>query len=190
MHRFFSPLLALGVILIFCRSGYPADEPKSGPQPGDFLPGPWRVLNVNGPHDSNPHCLVCEYGLQPVVMVVTRDGSKAMGLLQKLDDAIARHKRIGLKGFAVVLSKEFAKEPNQKEIELSLKKVGSELKNVVLAVDGPTGPDKYNFNKDAEVTVVLYKKLKVEANLAFAKDLTEKEIGDVLAATEKFAQGQ
>jgi hypothetical protein len=36
--------------------------------------------------------------------------------------------------------------------------------------------------------VILYRKLKVVANFAFAKDkLTEKEVADILAATDKLA---
>jgi hypothetical protein len=166
-------------------------ELKSGPQTGEFLPGPFHVLNLNGPHASNPHCLVCEYGLGPVVIVFTRDVSKVAGLLQKLDEAVASHQRAGLKSFAVFLSDNFAKEGNQKTLVQSLDKTAGELKNVVLAVTGPAGPEKYNINKDAEVTVILYKQLKVVGNFAFAKDkLTDKEIGEIMAATEKLAAGR
>lgn len=42
------------------------------------------------------------------------------------------------------------------------------LKNVVLAIDNVAGPKNWNIAKDAEVTVILYNKRKVEANHAFA----------------------
>jgi hypothetical protein len=185
VHRYSKPL-ALVVMLFGSLWAYSQEALKSGPQVGEFLPGPFHPLNLNGPHANNPHCLVCEFSLGPVVLVFTRDVTKVAGLLQKLDDAVARHPVEGLRSFAVVLSDNFAKEENQKEVAGSLGKSAAELKNLILAVAGPAGPENYNINKDAEVTVILYKKLKVVGSFAFAKDkLTDKEIGDILAATEK-----
>jgi hypothetical protein len=163
-------------------------ELKSGPQPGETLPGPFHPYNLNGPFATHPHCLVCEYGLRPVVMVFARDAKKVTGLLQKLDEVVGRRQDVGLKAFAVILSPDFAKEENRKEFVQSLEKAAADLKNVILAVDGPEGPEKYHINKDADVTVILYRKLNVVANFAYAKDkLTDKEIGDILAATDKLA---
>jgi hypothetical protein len=181
--------IALVFVVAVWASGLTfAQELKSGPQPDEMVPGPFHPYNLNGAQAAHPHCLVCEYGLRPVVMIFTRDISKVTGLLQKLDEAVTRHQDTGLKVFAVVLSPDFAKEENKKEVIQSLEKAAADLKNVVLAVDGPDGPEKYQISKDAETTVILYRKLKVVANFAFAKDkLTEKEVADILAATDKLA---
>ena len=56
------------------------------------------------------------------------------------------------------------------------------LKNVVLAIEEPAGPEKYNINRNAEVTVVLYKERVGKANHSFAKGkLTEKDVEMVSA---------
>jgi len=186
----FLAIFALIVLLFGSLLAYSQEAQKSGPQPGEFLPGPFHPLNLNGSHAANLHCLVCEYGLAPVVLVFTRDLSKAAALLQKLDETVAPQQRVGLKSFAVVLSEDFGKEQNQKEVVQAREMNASELKNVVLAVVGPTGPEKYNITKDADVTVILYKKLKVVSNFALAKDkLGEKEIAAILAATQKMVTG-
>ena len=43
------------------------------------------------------------------------------------------------------------------------------IKNTVFAVDNPAGPKEYQIAKEADVTVLLYKKHKVEVNHTFAK---------------------
>jgi hypothetical protein len=126
-----------------------------------------------------------------VVIVFTRDLPKTASLLQKLDEAVDRYRKAGLKSFAVVLSEDFAKEDRQKDVIASLQKTAAELKNVVLAVMGPAGPDKYNLNKDAEVTVLVYKKLQVVANFAYAKGAFNDTAADeILAAAAKVASGR
>src|SRR2546426_1022374 len=85
--RFMLMVLAL-LMMWAARSGAFQAEAKlkSGPQQGQALPGPFHFLNVNGAHAGNPHCLVCEYGLEPVVMVFTRevpDKLKPLGDLLK-----------------------------------------------------------------------------------------------------------
>jgi hypothetical protein len=173
---------------MFVSPAFAAQALKSGPQPGESIPGPFHPVNLNGAHASNPHCLVCEFGMAPVVLVFTRDIGKTGALLEKLDEAIAGRAGSGLKAFAVVLSENFAKPESREEVERSLGKTAAKLKNVILAVMPAAGPEGYNIAKDADITVILYKKLKVVSSFAFAKDqLTDKEIGDILTATDKLA---
>src|SRR5437879_5242718 len=78
-----------------------AEELKSGPQPGESIPGPFHYFNVNGPHASHPHCLVCEFGLRPVVLIFLRESPAAkpqlMNLLQRLDEAVGRYRNAELR---------------------------------------------------------------------------------------------
>ena len=169
-----------------------ADPVKSGPEPGAVLPGPFHPLNINGPYAGNPHCLVCAFGLKPVVMIFARqtpDKDEALGkLLQKLDEATAKHQQAGLRCCAVVLSGDFAREEPRKALvnEFEAWAKTADLKSVVIALDNEAGPEKYHLSKEAGVTVVLYQHLKVVANLASAgAKLTDENARAILAAANK-----
>ena len=70
---------------------------QSGVKVGDVLPGPFDAYNVNGKTaKGRQHCLVCDFGLSPVVMVFAREPAEGkdgplMSLLSKLDDAVGRY---------------------------------------------------------------------------------------------------
>ena len=183
------------VAMIMTLTSYSAElaaaEPlQSGLQPGESIPGPFHYLNINGPHAGKPHCLVCEFGLRPAVLVFVRDvpadKSPLMDLLQKLDEAASRYKNAELRVGVIVLSEDFAKEGARKELIRKLESMAKDLKQVPIAVDGATGPESYKINKDADVTVMLYDRHRVVANFAFAKDkLTEKDVAAIMGAVTK-----
>ena len=55
-----------------------------------------------------------------------------------------------------------------------------------MAIDNPAGPEKYNFSKDADVTVVLYVDHVVKANHTFKKgELNDKAIEMIVADVSK-----
>jgi hypothetical protein len=183
-------LAVLVVVSMSCEVRSAADELKSGPQPGESIPGPFHYLNVNGPHAGNPHCLVCEFGLQPVVLIFVRDiptdKSPITDLFQKLDEAVDRHKNAELRGGVVVLNDDFAKEESRKDLLRKLATASKDLRHVVIAVDSAAGPDQYKISKDADVTVLVYNKHRVVGNFAFAKDkLTDKDVTAIMAAVNK-----
>src|SRR5262249_32505563 len=167
----------------------PKETVKSGPQVGDMIPGPFHVINVNGEHAGNPHCLVCEYGLDPVMAIFARQRSEALkSLLEKADAVLERQRGPRLRGFAVILSDDFVKEESRKKLMKDVAEWATEFKRVVVSIDGPSGPEKYNLNKDADLTVLLYRKHKVFANFAFAKDeFKDTDIEMILAAVDKMA---
>jgi len=163
---------------------------KSGPQPGESIPGPFHDLNINGPHAGNPHCLVCEFGLRPTVLVFVRgvltDKSAATELVRKLDEALDRNKNVELRAGVVILNDDAAKEESRKELVRKLEASTKELKHVLVAVDVAAGPEKYKVNKDADVTVLIYEKHKILANSAFAKDkLTDNDVTSIMATVRK-----
>lgn len=51
-------LLAAGVAGLFLASVAGAAELKSGPQPGETIPGPFHPLNINGAKAGQKNCLV------------------------------------------------------------------------------------------------------------------------------------
>ena len=116
-----------------------ADDVKSGPQPGEAIPGPFHFLNVNGPHASNPHCLVCEFGLRPAVLIFARTPPTDKGplgdLLHKLDEAVDRHKNAELRSGLIVLSDDFTKEDARKQLVRRLEGSTKDLKRVLVAMN-------------------------------------------------------
>jgi hypothetical protein len=162
-----------------------ADGLKSGPQAGRKLPGPFLSLVA---HSEDPSLVgkrndfVEMHGQNPVVLVFARQMTKPLTrLVNKLDAAAAEHKSARLRVVVVLLS-------DDDPLENNLKKYGEEqgIKHVNLAVMEPDGPKSYNLSKEADVTVLLYKRLKVEANHVFRKgELGEAGLESILADVPK-----
>jgi hypothetical protein len=163
---------------------------KSGPQPGDDLPGPFLSLVV---HSGEPDLagkrndFSEQYGQNPVVLVFARKmTSHLTSLVKKLDAEVAERKSAKLRAVLVILSDDDALETN-------LKDYGKEqaIKHVNLAIMEPAGPKLYKLSKDADVTVVIYKRRKVEANHAFRDgELNEKGVEKILADVPKITSDQ
>src|SRR5438874_1839218 len=84
-------------------------------------------------------------------------------LVKKIDQATAKNSDCRMGSFVVFLSADEAIEKKAKDLAEKEK-----LKNTILtSMENPGGPPEYKVAKDAEVTVVLYTKRKVEANYAF-----------------------
>lgn len=86
------------------------DKIVSGPQKNDFLPGAFDAFNVSGTKGKGrQHCLVCEYGLDPVVAIFAREPAEGKDgplthLLTKLDEILPKHQDSYLRSFVVFLS--------------------------------------------------------------------------------------
>lgn len=155
---------------------------KSGLQAGEKIETIFEPLNVNGEHAGEPHCLVCENGLNPVAMIFAREVSEPLvQMIAQLDAQAAKNSKFDMGCFVVFLGDAETLKPKLAEVAKK-----QQLKHVILAIDAPAGPEGFNVSKDADVTVVLYERHKVEANHAFAKDkLTEKSVAAVLADLPK-----
>lgn len=175
---------ALPCVLILMACGEVAAEKRvqSGLQAGEAISTIFEPLNVTGPFAGEPHCLVCENGGNPVAMVFARDVSEPlMRLLAKFDAAAARHPQQELGSFAVFLSEA---ENLPERLKGAAEKHA--LKQVVLAIDQPAGPDGFKVAQDADVTVVLYREYGVKANHAFRKgELTDQAIEKIVADLPK-----
>lgn len=136
---------------------------KSGLQPGEKITHIFEPLNVTGEHAGDPYCLVCENGMSPVAMIFARQMNEGlMDLLTKIDQATEQNRQAQMGSFVVFLS-------DNAGLKAELERVAKErkLKQIVLAIDAPAGPDGFAVAKDAEVTVVLYDRHLVKANHAF-----------------------
>jgi len=156
-----------------------AAELKSGPQVGEALPGPFTPLNINGKAPGEKHCLYCENGQNPVVMIFARNPECPMTqkLIKEVDAVVAKNEGCDMGSFVVFCTDDSKAEAACKNLVETNK-----YKKVVLSIDSPTGPAKYKFAKEADVTVVLYTARKVKANHSFkAGELNADNISKVLA---------
>ena len=191
-------LLTLTLALPLAADKDDKPAPKSdkaldaGLRPGkDEIGGPFRPYNVTGKekYRGKFHCLVSEHGLDPVVLVFVRGvepGDFVVDLLQKLDALAAKSERLRLAVVAVFLSddvKDLVKDDAKREEAAGkvMEKVGK-IEHVAAAVDVAADvKDAYKLNDDADVTVMLYNKFRVETNRAFAPGtLDEAAVGSVV----------
>ena len=106
-----------------------------------------------------------------------------MTSLVKKVDAASKEKKV--KSFVVLLNDE---EKLPEQLKSLAEKEG--IKTTVFSVDNPAGPKGYNINKNAEVTVLLYKGQKVEANHAYGKgQLNAQAITAIVNDISKIAPG-
>lgn len=155
-----------------------AAELKSGPQAGERVPGPFHPLNINGEDAGQKACLYCKHGPNPVAVVFARctDCDMVAKLLKKLDAATVQNTKHEMGSFAVFLT-----DDDTAEQKLKAMAKNQDLKALVVAIDNPAGPAKYNINKDADVTVILYTEHKVKVNHAFKKgELTDAKIDTII----------
>lgn len=119
-----------------------------------------------------------------MVNVFTRDLSGHLAsLVKQMDDAVAENKSKKMCAFVVLLTEDADAAAGQ------LKKFASEhgIKHTPLTVfDGVAGPPNYKIAKDAQVTVMLWVKGRVEANHAFAEGKLDADaVKKVVADTDK-----
>jgi hypothetical protein len=171
--------LALGLLV---GSAIAAETLKSGPQVDNKIPGPFHPLNVTGESAGKANCLVCQNGSHPVAMIFAREVSPSLTtLIKKVDEATGKNNKCEMGSFVVFCS-------DSKDLEGQLKKLAEKekIKNCILAIDNPAGPDKYDVAKDADITVVLYTNQTVKANYAFKKgELKDGDIEKIVADVTK-----
>jgi hypothetical protein len=145
------------------------------------------------PDKGTFHCLVSEHGLNPVVMVLvqgTEPSEALLTLLKKLDTAVEKNQNARLASFVVFLTDKItnlAEMDDQRDevvAALEAKTKAAELKNVAVALDVlPKIKELYKLQDQAEVTVLIYNKLKVLSTHAFRKDeLNDEGVQKIIAA--------
>jgi hypothetical protein len=175
MHRIVGLSLSCA---LFAGAVFAAEALKSGPQVNEEVPGPFHPVNVTGAKAGERHCLYCQNGNNPVAMIFAREASPEVAkLIKKVDACTAKHSDCKMGSFVVFLSD---KEGLDKELKAMADK--EDLKKIILSIDNPAGPQKYNVSKDADITVVLYVDHTVKANYAFKKG--ELKDNDIEAITK------
>jgi len=181
----------------------------SGPKVGSILPKSFDALTIKGKVPAGrPHCLVCEFGLNPVVLVFARESAPAApidSLLTKLDELLAREQDAGMNGGIIFLSPDaqssafkpkvddpgkLVEEAKKRDDLIARLTARSEkLKSVAVSCYPEEGPPEWKINPKA-VTLLFYHKDKVVANEAFAdgkfsEDVAERFIKNVKESLPK-----
>lgn len=169
---------ALAVALVVTPTQ--ADDIKSGP--GDKIGGPFQVKAITGEKKGESLCYYCKYNGEQrpaVVMVFTQKADENLAKLVKAIDEVQKNNaKLGtmVVGISGVAAADFEKLQETHKLTTPL-----------MIAEDPDGPAKYKLNKEAVVTVLVYKKGgAVTKSMAFkdTKSAAEKakEIAD--AATE------
>jgi hypothetical protein len=195
-------VLGLLVLPFLVRPAASADD-KDVLSVGKNLPGTFHPFNVNAvvsvseePEEDKAekprlkrtpystkfkyHCLISEYDLDPVVMLLARgleDNAELKELLKKLDAKIDANRRsVRLRAFIVFLQDDITslteEDDKRDEVARRLERLAEDLKlrNVVVALAAKGDLAKYKLDDATALTAVLYKKLKIEATHRFAAD--------------------
>jgi hypothetical protein len=118
------------------------------------------------------------------VFARTADDPNLQKLIAALDTVVDQNQKAEMGGFVVYLSADDKLEGRLKEQAGKAK-----YKQVVLAIDDPAGPEKYNIARTADVTVLLYKDRVVVSNYTFGKgQLAAKDVGKIVAEASKLAK--
>lgn len=165
-------LCAVFACVVLCTATFArGDALKSGLQEGEHI-GAFIVEKCAGnPDDGVPQgeklCYRCMLGSRPVVAVFARDvNGELASLVKQLDQAVAKNSGQKLASFVNLLGS----DPQQLKSAAQSLIDESQAKNVAVVVprDYEKGPDNLKLNPDADVTVLIYRDGKVEANHALA----------------------
>lgn len=171
---------ALGLGLVI-SSIHAAEVVKSGPQVEEKVPGPFHPLNVTGESAGQRSCLFCSNGDNPVAVIFARNPEESLTkLIKKIDEATGKNSSAMMGSYVVFLS-------DSQDLEGKLKAMATKekVKNTVLSIDNPAGPEKYNISKDADITVLLYTGRVVKANYAFKGTLKDADIEKITGDISK-----
>jgi hypothetical protein len=180
--------LSLGLLLMGATA-VGAAELKSGLQPGDLVPA-FDVEKCGGAVNDgrsvgDNFCYRCMLGNKPVVMVFARkaDGSLA-ALAKELDKHIVKNSDQKLSSFINLIGDDPAALKTAAK-EFAAK---NQLENVALVVphENKNGPEEFNINPEAEITVTIYRQGKVAASHALtAGQLDAETVKAIIADTGK-----
>jgi len=177
-----------GVVLVLGLASQTwAEEPiVSGPK-GGARPGPYTFCVSTGASRGQETCFICETADRPAAIVFARNASDGLGKLAgKLDRALADHKAAELRSWITFIGKDYETFDRQlldwsKQHGLKSLPIGTFKEN--------DGPPTYQVAREADVTVVLFVKKKVQATFGFRKDeLTDEAVRRVLDAIPRLVE--
>jgi peroxiredoxin len=173
-------ILGLAVVLGLTLSVASADDLKSGPD--KTIGGAFQVKAITGEKQGKTLCYVCQYNAQQrpaVVLIFTQKADdNLVTLVKAVDEVQKNNKDLG----TVVVGVSGVKEADFEKLQTTHK-----LTTPLTIAEDKDGPEKYNLNKDAAVTVLVYKKGgDITKNFAFkdTKSAADKAKDIATAASE------
>ena len=107
------------------------------------------------------------------------------GLVKKIDETVAKNQDKQMKAFVIYLTD----DPDSAEgkLEEVAKKLSISKSTPLTVFANGEGPDSYKIADGADVTVLMWNKMRVQANAAFAKgaELSDDDVKAVMAETAK-----
>lgn len=154
-------LFTLGLALALSVSVASGEDLKSGPD--KKIGGPFDVKAITGEKAGKTLCYVCKFGGEErpaVVLIFTQKADDNLVSLVKAVDAVQKtNEKLG----TVVVGVSGVEAADFEKIQTTHK-----LTTPLTIADEKDGPSKYNLNKDAAVTVLVYKKGgEISKNFAF-----------------------
>lgn len=143
--------LALALVAAVFAAPVTADDLKSGP--GEKIAGPFQVKAITGEKKGDTLCYVCKFGAEErpaVVLIFTQKADEELAKLVKAVDEVQKgNAKLGtvVVGHSGVAEADFAKLQETHKLTTAL-----------TVAEDKDGPAKYKLNKDAAVTVLVYKK--------------------------------
>ncbi|MBM81828.1 MAG: hypothetical protein CMJ78_14725 [Planctomycetaceae bacterium] len=156
---------------------------KSGRKTGELVPS-FYVRAVTGPNRNKSICYVCRNGDRPVIMVLMRKThDDLIPLLKRLDQVVDKNRANGLRCFGVLIHE----EPSEATPIVQTMAFNSKIQ-VPLSVttDVVSAPACQNLNPDADLTVVMYRDLRVVSTFGFdSVELKKNDVDRVMSGVEK-----
>jgi len=143
-------LLALAVVAGFSLTAIRADDLKSGP--GEQIGGAFQVKAITGEKAGDSLCYVCKYNAESRPAVVLVFTQKADEELAKVVKAVDEVQKSNAKLGTVVVGVSGVEAADFEKLQSTHK-----LTTPLTVAEDKDGPSKYKLNKDAVVTVLVYK---------------------------------
>lgn len=143
--------ISLALVVALLATPVNADDLKSGP--GEKIAGAFQVKAITGDKKDTTLCYVCKFGAEErpaVVLIFTQKADEDFAKVVKAVDEVQKNNaKLGtvVVGVSGVAASDFTK----------LQETHKLITPLTVAED-KDGPAKYKLNKDAAVTVLVYKK--------------------------------
>ncbi len=192
MRRLF-PLFAVAVFLFTARGEEPTTE-RTDPKLPD-VPGAFHPYNVTGAYKGHFHSRIAEYGLEPMVMIFTRQvdfSDPLKNLLTQIDAVTEKNPSARLHTFVVVQSDDLPEvvgaDDKDDDLRLDLDKRlsqeadGLKLPHVDIDLAGKVDLEKFKLD-DAGFAFFLFQRGKVTGSRVLAKEdkLTDADVKAIMA---------
>lgn len=174
-----SRLLGFALVLGVSLSVAQADEIKSGPE--QKIGGPFQVKAITGDQQGKTLCYVCKYNAEARPAVVLIFTQKADENLVKVVKAVDEVQKNNAKMGTVVVGVGGVTAADFEKLQTTHK-----LTTPLTVAEDKDGPSKYNLNKDAAVTVLVYKQGgDISKNFAFKDTKSAAEKATEIATAAK-----